>query len=136
MAVAKIVLKNAYVKIGNLDVSSHCNQVTLTTSVNEVETTAFGTSGHVTRVGGLQDSSVSLTFHQDFVPAQIDAVVSGLLGSLATVVVAPNGSAVGSANPHYTCEVLVTEWGWEGGVGELATKGVTWPANAVTRATA
>ena len=135
MAVAKIVLKNAYVKIANLDVSSHCNQVTLNTSVNEVETTAFGT-GHVTRVGGLQDSSVSLTFHQDFVPAQIDSVVSGLLGSLATVVVAPNGSAVGSANPTYTCEVLVTEWGWEGGVGDLATKGITWPANAVTRATA
>lgn len=132
---AKIVLKSAYVRIGNLDVSDHCNQVTLTTNVNEVETTAFG-NGNVTRVGGLQDSSVSLTFHQDFVPAQIDAVVSGLLGSIGTVVVAPNGSVVGSANPTYTCEVLVTEWGWEGGVGELATKGVTWPANSVTRATA
>lgn len=133
---AKIVLKDAYVKVANLDVSSHCNQVTLTTNVNEVETTAFDGLGHVTRVGGLQDSSLSLTFHQDFVPAQIDSVVSGLLGSLATVVVAPNGSVVGSANPTYTCEVLVTEWGWEGGVGELATKGVTWPANSVTRATA
>lgn len=132
---AKIVLKNAYVKIGTLDVSDHCNQVTLTTTVNEVETTAFGNS-NVTRVGGLQDSSVSLTFHQDFVPQQIDAVVTPLLGSLATVVVAPNGSVVGSANPTYTCEVLVTEWGWEGGVGELATKGVTWPANSVARATA
>ena len=132
---AKIVLKNAYVKIGTLDVSDHCNQVTLTTTVNEVETTAFGNS-NVTRVGGLQDSSVSLTFHQDFVPAQIDAVVTPLLGSLATVVVAPNGSVVGSANPTYTCEVLVTEWGWEGAVGELATKGVTWPANSVARATA
>ena len=90
---AKIVLKNAYVKIGNLDVSDHCNQVTLSTSVNEVETTAFGTN-HVTRTGGLQDSSLSLTFHQDFVPAQIDAVVSGLLGSLATVVVAPHRSVI------------------------------------------
>ncbi len=133
---AKIVLKDAYVKVSNLDVSDHCNQVTLTTNVNEVETTAFDGNGHVTRVGGLQDSSVSLTFHQDFVPAQIDAVVSGLLGSLATVVIGPNGSVIGSANPHYTCEVLVTEWGWEGAVGELATKGVTWPANSVTRATA
>jgi len=132
---AKIVLTNAYVKFNNLDVSTLCNQVTLSSSANEVETTAFGT-GHVTRVGGLKDDSVSLTFHQDFVPAQIDAVVSPLLGSLATVVIAPNGSVVGSANPTYTCEVLVTEWGWEGGVGELATKGVTWPANSVTRATA
>jgi hypothetical protein len=132
---AKIVLTNAYVKFNNLDVSTLCNQVTLSSSANEVETTAFGT-GHVTRVGGLRDDSVSLTFHQDFVPAQIDAVVSPLLGSLATVVIAPNGSVVGSANPTYTCEVLVTEWGWEGGVGELATKGVTWPANSVTRATA
>lgn len=132
---AKIVLTNAYVKFNNLDVSTLCNQVTLSSSANEVETTAFGT-GHVTRVGGLRDDSVSLTFHQDFVPAQIDAVVSPLLGSLATVVIGPNGSVVGSANPHWTCEVLVTEWGFEGGVGELATKGVTWPANSVTRATA
>jgi len=132
---AKIVLTNAYVKFNNLDVSTLCNQVTLSSSANEVETTAFGT-GNVTRVGGLKDHSVSLTFHQDFVPAQIDAVVSPLLGSLATVVIGPNGSVVGSANPHWTCEVLVTEWGFEGGVGELATKGVTWPANSVTRATA
>jgi len=133
--VAKLVLKDAYVKFNNLVVSTDVNQVTLSSSSAEVETTAFG-QGHVTRLGGLQDDSISLTFHQNFDPANLDAVVGPQLGSLATVVIAPNGSVVGSANPHYTCEVLVTEWGWEGGVGELATKGVTWPANSVTRATA
>jgi hypothetical protein len=132
---AKIVLTNAYVKFNNLDVSTLCNQVTLSSTSAEVETTAFGNTS-VTRVGGLRDNSVSLTFHQDFVPAQIDAVISPLVGSLATVVIAPNGSVVGSANPTYTCQVLVTDWGFEGGVGELATKSVTWPANSVTRATA
>lgn len=133
---AKIVLTNAYVKFKNLDVSTNVNQVTLNSSAAEVETTAFGTGGHVTRVGGLRDDSISLTFHQDFMPSQLDQVIGAELGKVATVIVAPNGSVAGTANPTYTCEVLVTEWGWEGGVGELATKGVTWPANSITRATA
>jgi len=134
--VAKLVLTNANVVLGGTDVSSYVASVTLNISVNEVETTAFG-AGAVTRVGGLQDNSVTLDMHQDF--SAIEGLVYPLIGSTTSLVVKPNGTAVGTANPSYTTNsVLITEWTpVNGAVGELATASVTWPiSGTVTKAVA
>jgi hypothetical protein len=133
---SKIVLTNVNVKVNNVDLSDHVNQVTLTQSVNEVETSAFGNT-NVTRVGGLRDSSVALTFHQNFAATEVEATIGSLVGTIGTVVVIPAGTVVSDTNPSYTCEVLYTEWtALDGSVGELSTASVTWPANVVTKATA
>jgi hypothetical protein len=131
---AKLVLTNANVTLGGTDVSSYVASVTLNISVNEVETTAFG-SGATTRVGGLQDNSVTLDMHQDY--SAIEGLVYPLIGSTTSLVVKPNGTAVGTANPSYTMTPLVTEWTpVNGAVGELATASVTWPVSGtVTKAT-
>lgn len=131
---AKLVLTNANVTLGGTDVSSYVASVTLNISANEVETTAFG-SGAVTRVGGLQDNSVTLDMHQDY--SAIEGLVYPLIGSTTSLVVKPNGTAVGTANPSYTMTPLVTEWTpVNGAVGELATASVTWPVSGtVTKAT-
>jgi hypothetical protein len=133
--VAKLVLTNANVVLGGTDVSSYVASVTLNISVNEVETTAFGT-GAVTRVGGLQDNSVTLDMHQDY--SAIEGLVYPLIGSTTSLVVKPNGTAVGTANPSYTMTPLVTEWTpVNGAVGELATASISWPiSGTVTKATA
>ncbi len=132
---AKLVLTNANVVLGGTDVSSYVASVTLNISVNEVETTAFGT-GAVTRVGGLQDNSVTLDMHQDY--SAIEGLVYPLIGSTTSLVVKPNGTAVGTANPSYTMTPLVTEWTpVNGAVGELATASITWPVSGtVTKAVA
>jgi hypothetical protein len=132
---AKLVLTNANVTLGGTDVSSYVASVTLNISVNEVETTAFGT-GAVTRVGGLQDNSVTLDMHQDY--SAIEGLVYPLIGSTTSLVVKPNGTAVGTANPSYTMTPLVTEWTpVNGAVGELATASITWPVSGtVTKAVA
>ena len=132
---AKLVLTNANVTLGGTDVSSYVASVTLNISVNEVETTAFG-SGATTRVGGLQDNSVTLDMHQDF--SAIEGLVYPLIGSTTSLVVKPNGTAVGTANPSYTMTPLVTEWTpVNGAVGELATASITWPVSGtVTKAVA
>jgi hypothetical protein len=132
---AKLVLTNANVTLGGTDVSSYVASVTLNISVNEVETTAFG-SGATTRVGGLQDNSVTLDMHQDY--SAIEGLVYPLIGSTTSLVVKPNGTAVGTANPSYTMTPLVTEWTpVNGAVGELATASITWPVSGtVTKATA
>jgi hypothetical protein len=133
---AKLVLTNANVTLGGTDVSSYVASVTLNISVNEVETTAFGT-GAVTRVGGLQDNSVTLDMHQDY--SAIEGLVYPLIGSTTSLVIKPNGTAVGTANPSYTTNsVLITEWTpVNGAVGELATASVTWPiSGTVTKAVA
>jgi hypothetical protein len=133
--VAKLVLTNANVVLGGTDVSSYVASVTLNISVNEVETTAFGT-GAVTRVGGLQDNSVTLSLHQDY--SAIEGLVYPLVGSTTSLVVKPNGTAVGTANPSYTMTPLVTEWTpVNGAVGELAVADITWPVSGtVTKAVA
>jgi hypothetical protein len=133
--VAKLVLTNANVVLGGTDVSSYVASVTLNISVNEVETTAFGT-GAVTRVGGLQDNSVTLDMHQDY--SAIEGLVYPLIGSTTSLVVKPNGTAVGTANPSYSMTPLVTEWTpVNGAVGELATASITWPVSGtVTKAVA
>jgi hypothetical protein len=132
---AKLVLTNANVTLGGTDVSSYVASVTLNISVNEVETTAFG-SGATTRTGGLQDNSVTLDFHQDY--SQIEGLVYPLIGSTTSLVIKPNGTAVGTANPSYTMTPLVTEWTPDNGaVGELATASITWPVSGtVTKAVA
>jgi hypothetical protein len=132
---AKLVLTNANVTLGGTDVSSYVASVTLNISVNEVETTAFG-SGATTRVGGLQDNSVTLDMHQDY--SAIEGLVFPLIGGTTSLVIKPNGTAVGTANPSFTMTPLVTEWSpVNGAVGELASVSITWPiSGTVTKATA
>lgn len=132
-----IVITNANVTVGGVDLSTHITKVTLSSSVNEIDTTTMGSTS-VRRVGGLRDNSVSLDFNQDLAAASVEATIYPLLGSTAAVVVKPNGTAVGAANPSYTFNVLVTEWmPLDAQVGELSTASVTWPVDgAITKATA
>jgi len=133
--VAKLVLTNSNVVLGGTDISAYVASITLSISVNEVETTSFGT-GAVTRVGGLQDNSVTLDLHQDY--SAIEGLVYPLIGSTTSLVIKPNGTATGTANPSYTMTPLVTEWTpVNGAVGELATASVTWSVSGtVTKAVA
>lgn len=130
-----IVVTNANVTVGGVDLSTHITKVTLSTSVNEVETTTMGSTA-VRRVGGLKDNSVSLEFNQDFAAASVEATIYPLLGSTAQVVIKAIGTTVGTTNPSYTCNVLVTEWmPLDAQVGELSTAGITWPVDgAITKA--
>jgi hypothetical protein len=133
---ARTVLTNAYIKIGTVDFSDYIASIEFADEAEEIETTAFGQTGR-TRVGGLRDQSISLDFHVDFDPGEVDAVIGALVGGTAAIEFAPKGTAIGTANPKFSGSVLVTEWGWGGGVGELATKSVTWPVDGVlTRGTA
>jgi len=132
---AKLVLTDSNITLGGTDISSYVAAVTVSSTAAEVETTAFG-SGAVTRVGGLKDNSVTLSIHQDF--PTIEGLVYPLIGSTATIVVKPNGTATSSTNNSYTGTVLVTEWTpVNGAVGELNTADVTWPISGTwTRGTA
>lgn len=135
---ARIVLTNAYVTINSVDLSDHISSVTLNSSIDVVETTAFSTTAARTRVGGLADNSITLEFHQDYASSSVEATIYPLLGSTTSVVVKPNGSTTSATNPSYTSTVLVSEWTpLNGAVGELATASVTWPVSgAITKATA
>jgi hypothetical protein len=122
---------------GSTALSSYLTQVELKASATDVTTTAFG-SAWVTRVAGLKEGSLTLTFNQDYAASTVDATLWPLLGSNATVVIKPTSSAVGTSNPAYTaiCSVIdLTPV--SGQIGDLATFSVTWPTTGtVSRATA
>lgn len=132
-----IVVTNANVSIGGVDLSSHITKVTLSSSRAEIETTTFGNTAR-RRVAGLADNSVAIDFQQDFAAAQVEATLYPLLGSTAAVIVRPNGTATSATNPSYSFNALVTEWmPLDAQVGELATASITWPIDGtIAKATA
>lgn len=135
---ARIVLTNAYVTINSVNLSDHIASITLTTTDDVIETTAFGSSAR-TRIGGLADNSVAFEFHQDYAASSVEATINGspsLVGTVTAVVVKPNGSTTAADNPSYSFNCLVSEWTpLNGAVGELATASVTWPIDGnITKA--
>jgi hypothetical protein len=132
-----IVITNANVSIGGVDLSSHITKVTLSTSRAEIETTTFGNTA-VRRVAGLADSSVAIDFNQHFAAASVETTIYPLIGSTAAIIVKPNGTATGTANPSYTFSALITEWmPLDAQVGELASASITWPIDGtIAKATA
>ena len=132
---AKLVLTNAFISIGGTDVSASVASVQIETTADEIDTTAFGSTGK-TRVGGLLDTTISLDMHNDY--SAIEGLVYPLIGSTTTVIVKPNGTAVSTANPSYTMLANVLSWNpVNGAVGELNTVSVQWPVSGtITKATA
>jgi hypothetical protein len=128
---AKFVLTSVTTTINGTDFSDHLASVTLDLSADEVETTAFGGSGFRTRVGGLKDGSITLSFHNDFGSSgseAVDSTIYNLYGSNATVVVRPTSGTVSATNPSYTGVYLVSQVNpISGSVGDLATRDLTWP---------
>jgi hypothetical protein len=129
---ARLVLTNVEVTIGAVDLSNHIASVTLGSTYDVLETTAFA-GGNVpaaakTRIAGLVDNSVTFEFHQDFAAASVEATIYPLLGTVVACTVKPVDAAVAADNPEYQFNALVSEWTpLNGAVGELATASVTWP---------
>jgi len=124
---AKFAATDYAVSINGTQFGSSLNSAELTIEADDLETTAFGGT-YRTRVGGLKSASVTLNFMQDFAAASVDATLNGLVGSIATVVIIPQGTAVSSTNPSYTSTCIVTQYSpMSSAVGDLATFSVTWP---------
>tara|TARA_R110000751_G_scaffold65623_1_gene134301 strand:- start:423 stop:830 length:408 start_codon:yes stop_codon:yes gene_type:complete len=124
---AAFMLYNASVTINSVDLSDHVTSITFSENAAELETTAMGDS-NITRIGGLLDGNIDLEFNQDMQASETQATIRPLLGTVTTVVVKSDDSAVSAANPSWTFSALVTEWpSVNGTVGELATASVSWP---------
>lgn len=135
---AKFVATDVKVLINNINLSDHIAQVSLEQTSDEIETTAFGTEWRQRVGGGLKDASISIDFHQDFGASSVDATLSPLFGSIATVVVTPTSGSVSATNPSFTGTFSVVQYSpVASSVGDLATLSVSWPsAGTVTRGTA
>lgn len=133
---ARIVLTNASVTFASTDISSFVSSVTLSTSLDVVDTTSFGNTAR-TRVAGLADNQITIEFFQDFASGQLESVVFPTIGTSAAMVIKPVAGTTTAVNPQYSFNALVAEWQpLSGAVGELATASVTWPiSGAITKTT-
>lgn len=129
---ARLVLTNVEVTVAGVSLADHIASVTLGSTYDVLETTAFK-GGNVpqaakTRTAGLVDNSVTLEFHQDFAAGSVNATIYPLLGTEVAVKVQPVNGAISATNPEYQFNAIVSEWTpLNGAVGELATASVTWP---------
>ena len=133
---AKFAATDFDISIGGTDFSDSLAAVTLDISKEQLETTAFGDSAR-TYIAGLQDASVTLSFHQDFAATSVDETLHAALGTEVAIIIKPTSGAVGAGNPSYTFNALVTQIvPFSSNVGDLATQDVSFPVSGdVTRTT-
>jgi len=134
--VAVFAATDLEVTIDTVDFSASLAAVTLDISKEQLETTAFGDAAR-TYIAGLQDATVTFSFHQDFAASAVDATLHAALGTEVAIVVKPTSEAVGTGNPSYSFNALVTQIvPFSSNVGDLATQDVSFPiSGAITRAT-
>ncbi len=126
---------DADLTVNSVDLSAHVQSVSLTYSADELDETAMGDSTH-SRIGGLKDWSISVTFNQDFAASQVDATLFSIVGTTFTVVLKPTSAAVSATNPSFTGSAHFPSYGFGGGVGSLLQATAQFnAAGALTRAT-
>lgn len=131
---AKLVLTDVQTRINGVDYSTNINQVEINVSTDSVETTAFGSEWR-SEVSGLKAATFTVSLHNDYAASAIDGSLWALLGTQATVVVKPLGTATG-VGYSFLCNVTnLTPVA--GSIGDLAAQNLTWPVSGpITRSTA
>jgi hypothetical protein len=124
------------ITINTVDFSSKLAACTLDITREQLEVTSFGNTAR-RYIAGLQDASVTLSFHQDFAVGSVDSTIFSNLGGTVAITIKPTSSAVGSANPEYRFNALIVQsTPFSANVGDLATMDLTLPVDgAITRGT-
>lgn len=106
-----------------VDLSDHVMSITLNTEVDLQEDSAMGnTDNYRTRLAGMKDWSVDVTFKQDFDATKVDVTLFAILGVSGTFSGRATSSARSSTNPEYEGECLLESYPPFGNaIGELAT---------------
>ncbi len=135
---AKFVLKDAFLEVNSVDLSSHVESLTVNHGAETPERTSMSENTR-TRLPGLIDWSIDVTFRQDFAAALVDVTLFALVGAAAfTIEVRPTSAAASVTNPKYTGNALLGSYNpIAGTVGDTANAPVTLVGDdTLTRGTA
>ena len=120
---------SATVTINSVDLSDKMTSATLEITYDDVETTAFGDSVR-TRVAGLGDATLNITFNNDWAASEVYATINPLVGSSTAFTFKPTSASTSATNPQATGNVLVTQFTpMSADVGSLSTSSVSWPVS-------
>ena len=94
-------LSNPAVTINSVDVTDQCSSANLTRVIEALESTSFGKTARV-YVGGLENSTLTLTMYNSFVAAETYATLAALVGSSTNITIKPTSSSTSATNPLST----------------------------------
>lgn len=133
---ATLVLVDASVVIGGVDLSDHVRSLTINYSADMVEDTSMGDDTHLMK-GGLKNWSMDIEFAQDYAVGEVDATLFDLVGTTFVVTAKSTSGAVSTTNPSFSGTGILESYNpIAGAVGELATAPITiQAAGTLARAT-
>jgi hypothetical protein len=102
------VLKDCNIWFGGYDLTSVANELSIETMYADVDVTTFGSAGAHTRIGGLQDSNISLMTFLD--PSISEPAFFGDRGGvveLVTAVAFPTGGTVTAGDRCYASRAML-----------------------------
>lgn len=119
------------VKIASTDISDHVSSATLTQTFDELEISALGDLSHK-YTKGLESSTLSLDFFNDFAASQITTLLQTNYGTTVTAVLIPvKGTAVSATNPLYTVSILINNLTpINGDVASINNSSITFTCNS------
>jgi hypothetical protein len=119
------------VKIATVDISDHVSSATLTQTFDELEVSALGDLSHKF-TKGLESSTLSLDFFNDFAASQITTLLQTNYGTTVTATLIPvKGTAVSATNPLYTVSILINNLTpINGDVASINNSSITFTCNS------
>lgn len=119
---AKQVLTNCYVAVNGVNLSDHCDKVTIEDNREPVDVTAFGATNKE-KAKGVGDGKMTLDFFQDFAAASIHQTLSPLIASDSAVAVEvrPVNAARSATNPAALMQGKLFNYNFlDGSMGEAS----------------
>lgn len=132
-----IVLLDATLSIGNVDLSAWCKKIELKDTYEVKKTTNYRSGGAEENKGGLESYEAAITFNQDYDAASLDEIMWAFRRSNKTFAARAQQSAVTSSNPQYSGTLVISSWTpISGSVGDVGEVDVTYPGSGpLVRAT-
>jgi poly(3-hydroxybutyrate) depolymerase len=94
-------LSNATVQINSVDVTDQVSAASIVRVIEALESTSFGKTSRV-YVGGLENSTVTLTMYNSFAATETYATLAALVGTSTTVTIKPTSASTSATNPLST----------------------------------
>lgn len=106
--------------INAVNLSDHTKSVSLPRTIEELDTTCFGSTSRK-RLAGLADGSVEVEFVQDFAAGSVDETLRALVRAAPfAITYRPTSGAISATNPELQFNAILTSYDpMSGAVGDL-----------------
>jgi hypothetical protein len=131
------VLANPYVELDSTDVTDQCSSAVVTSTIEQLEDTAFGSSAR-TYTAGLQANEITIEMMISYGASEIEGLLDGLVGTKFDTVIGASSATPAADNPVYTLTngYLSSFTPINASLGTLQTVSITISGGALTRAVA